>query len=172
MLSVVLFSLSFTLMWTEHNRNWYAFFFLSWLDINNSTSFNRFFLSVCVIRLKLFWFTNSPLPPKKFSYAAVVLCLCLIYIVKAVCWYIWLRLFFHHKWLEYCLHIYKVPEKSYAWLVYWFISLCPYFMTWHDFTTLCGIAYLTKLQRANTQGRIFSLLVVCCVKMGMTIMSS
>jgi len=48
-------------------------------------------------------------------------------------------------------------------------------MIWHDLhdlTVMCGNAHVTKLQWANTQGRIFLLLVVCCVKMGMTIMSS
>jgi len=45
-------------------------------------------------------------------------------------------------------------------------------MTVHDLTTMCGTAHVTKQQRANAQGRIFSLLVVYCVKMGMTMMSS
>jgi len=30
----------------------------------------------------------------------------------------------------------QVPEKSYAWLVYWFSSLCLHFMMWHYFTWL------------------------------------
>jgi len=45
-------------------------------------------------------------------------------------------------------------------------------MTLHDLTTLCVNSHVTKLWWANTQSRICSLLVVCCVKMGMTIMSS
>jgi len=45
-------------------------------------------------------------------------------------------------------------------------------MNLRDLTTLCGNAYVTKLGWTNTQGHIFSLLVMCCVKMGMTIMSS
>ena len=45
-------------------------------------------------------------------------------------------------------------------------------MTLHDLTTLCGSAHVTKLRWANIQGQIFSLLIVCCVKMGMAIMSS
>jgi len=59
-----------------------------------------------------------------------------------------------------------------------FIDLCHYVcnlwldMTVHDLTTLCGNAHVTKLRWAKTQGCIFSLSLVCCVKMGMTIMSS
>jgi len=45
-------------------------------------------------------------------------------------------------------------------------------MTLHDLATLCGNAHVTKLWWTNTQGRIFSLLVLCCVKTGMTMMSS
>jgi len=45
-------------------------------------------------------------------------------------------------------------------------------MTSHDLTTLCCNAHVTKLRWPNTEDRIFSLLVVCCIKMGMTIMSS
>jgi len=45
-------------------------------------------------------------------------------------------------------------------------------MTLHDLTTQCGNTHVTKLWWANTQGHIFSLLVVCCAQMGMTIMSS
>jgi len=45
-------------------------------------------------------------------------------------------------------------------------------MTLHNLTTLCGNAHVTKLWWANIQGHIFLLLVVCYVKVGMTIMSS
>jgi len=40
----------------------------------------------------------------------------------------------------------------------------------YDLAALCGNAHVTKLWWANTQGHIFSL-VVCCVKVGVTIMS-
>ena len=42
-------------------------------------------------------------------------------------------------------------------------------MTLHDLTILYGNAHVTKLWWANTQGRIFLLLVVCCVKVGMSV---
>jgi len=45
-------------------------------------------------------------------------------------------------------------------------------MTLRDLAALRGNAHVTKLQWANTQRRIFSFLLVCCVKMGMTIMNS
>jgi len=45
-------------------------------------------------------------------------------------------------------------------------------MTLRDLTTLCDNAHVTKLWWASTQGRIFSLLVACCVKVGVTIMST
>jgi len=45
-------------------------------------------------------------------------------------------------------------------------------MILHDVTTLCVSAHVTKLWWADTQGRIFSLLVVCCIQMGMTVTRS
>jgi len=42
------------------------------------------------------------------------------------------------------------------------------YMTWQP----CVAMHVTKLQWANSQCRILSLLVVCCVKMGTKIMSN
>jgi len=84
--------------------------------------------------LKLFWFIKL----KKiilFSYTTVVLHLCLIYVVKTVCWYVCLSLVFiiSDQNIVYtstrCL-------RRYAWLVCLLISSCLDFMTWHDLTWL------------------------------------
>ena len=42
----------------------------------------------------------------------------------------------------------------------------------YDLATLCGNVHVTKPGRANTQGRIFSLLVVCYAKLRMVDMSN
>jgi len=68
----------------------------------------------------------------------------------------------------------QVPEKSCTWLVYWFISLCLHFMTWHDVHELTTWVAVHMWQNCDepTPRVTFSLLVVCYVQMGMTVMSS
>jgi len=108
---------------------------VAWLDIGNCTSCSRLFFKV------FFWWDinfSGLLDKKKYYFLVCSTCVTFmphIYIVNTVCWYVCLTCF-HHMWLEYCLHIYKVLEKSYTWLIYWFISLCLCFITWHDLTWL------------------------------------